>query len=144
MTGLSAPRPAAQIRDLLNRWHVTVPGLATAWLGFRAGGFFPGTVGVVALALALILVARITTAREPFAGFSPALALTSGALVLLAVWILVSAGWSDAPARALSESDRAVLYGLVLIVTGTVAARRGDLARLLRWTAAAFVAFAVA
>jgi hypothetical protein len=142
---LSSPRPAAQARDLfLNRWHVTVPGLATAWLGFRAGGFFPGTVGLVALVLALTVVARITTTREPFSGFSPALALASGALALFAVWILASAGWSDAPARALSECDRAVLYGLVLILTGTVAARRGDMALLLRITAAAFVAFALA
>jgi O-antigen ligase len=87
---------------------------------------------------------RITTAREPFAGFSPALALASGALALFAVWILASVSWSDAPARALSECDRSVLYGLVLMLTGTVAARRGDMALLLRITAAAFVAFAVA
>jgi hypothetical protein len=142
---LSAPRPVAQARDLLlYRWHLKVPAFATAWLGFRAGGFFPGTVGLVALVLALTVVARITTARKPFAGFSPALALASGALALFAVWILASVAWSDSPARALSECDRAVLYGFVLILTGTAAARRGDLALLLRWTAAAFVAFAVA
>ena len=29
---MSSPRPAAQARDVLTRWHVTVPGLATAWL----------------------------------------------------------------------------------------------------------------
>ncbi len=144
MLRLSSPRPAAQARDLLDRWHTTVPGLATAWLGFHAGGFFPGTVGLVATVLSLTLVARITTARRPFSGWSPALALASGALAAFAAWILASAAWSDAPARALSECDRAVLYGLVLILTGTVATRRGDLAVLLRWTAAAFVAFAIA
>src|SRR5207244_1783613 len=63
---------------------------------------------------------------------------------LLAVWILTSAAWSHAPARVLSEYDRAFLYGLVLMLTGSVAARRGDLAMLLRWAAAAFVAFAIA
>jgi hypothetical protein len=142
---LSSPRPVAQARDLfLHRWHLKVTAVAVAWLGFHAGGFFPGTVGLVAFVLALTLVARLTTAATPFSGFSPALALASGALALFAVWILASAGWSDAPARALSECDRALLYGLVLMLTGSAATRQGDLAMLLRWTAAAFVAFAVA
>jgi hypothetical protein len=101
-------------------------------------------VGLVGVVLSLALVARVTVARRPFSGWSPALALGSGALAGLAVWILASAAWSDAPARALSECDRALLYGLVLILTGSVAARRGDLAMVLRWAAAAFVAFAVA
>jgi hypothetical protein len=98
----------------------------------------------VALAAALVLVVRITVARRPFSGWSPSLALASGALAGFAVWILASAAWSDAPARAVAECDRAVLYGLVLILTGTVAARRGDLAVALRWIAAAFVALALA
>jgi hypothetical protein len=101
-------------------------------------------VGVVALVLALLLVGRITLARAPFAGFGPALALASGALAAFAVWILASAAWSHAPARALSEFDRALLYGLVLMLTGAVAARQGDLAALLRWVAAAFSAIAIA
>jgi hypothetical protein len=141
---LSPTRPATQARGVLLRWHLTVPGLATAWLGFRAGGFFAGTVGLVALVGALTFVGRITLARRPFSGWSPALALASGALAGFAVWILASAAWSDAPARALSECDRAVLYGLVAMLTGTVATRVGDLALVLRWTAAAFVAVALA
>ena len=129
---------------LLRGFSLTLPGLATAWLGFRAGGFFPGQVGLVGLVLALVLVGRITLARRPFEGWSPALALASGALGLLAVWTLASATWSDAAARALSEFDRTLLYGLVLVLTGSVAARVGDLSMLLRWTAAAFAAIALA
>jgi O-antigen ligase len=94
--------------------------------------------------LALALVARITLAERPFGGFNPALAVASGALAGFAVWILVSASWSHAPARALTEWDRALLYGLVLMLTGGAAARRGDLAMLIRWTAAAFTAIAIA
>ncbi len=94
--------------------------------------------------LALALVARITLAPRPFEGWSPALALASGALGLLAVWMLASATWSDAASRALSEFDRTLLYGLVLVLTGSVAARVGDLSMLLRWTAAAFAAIALA
>ena len=123
---------------------VTLSGLLTAWLAFRAGGFFPGQVGLVGLTLCLALVVRITVASRPFAGWSPALALASGALALLAIWTLASAAWSDAPGRALTEFDRTLLYALVLVLTGSAVARVGDLTVLLRWTAAAFVAITLA
>src|SRR3954447_6160576 len=135
---------SARIRDALHGTRLTLPGVVTAWLGFRAGGFFAGQVGLVATVLALALVLRITVARRPFEGFSTALALASGALIGFAVWILLSAFWSDAPARALSEFDRTLLYTLVLVLTGSALARRGDLAMLLRFTAAAFGAMALA
>ena len=134
----------ARARVLLRGFSLTLPGLVTAWLGFRAGGFFPGQVGLVGFVLALGLVGRITLAQRPFEGWSPALALGSGALGLLAVWTLASATWSDAAARVLSEFDRTLLYGLVLVLTGSVAARVGDLSMSLRWTAAAFAAIALA
>ena len=134
----------ARARAFVGVWHLTLPGLATAWLGFRAGGFFPGQVGLVGLTLALVLVGRITLASKPFEGWSSALALGSGALAGLAVWTLASAVWSDAPARALAEFDRTLLYGLVLVLTGSAAARIGDLSMLLRWAAAAFAAIALA
>ncbi len=124
--------------------RLTLPGVVTAWLGFRAGGFFPGQVGLVGSVLCLLLVLRITVAQKPFAGLSPALALGFGALAGFAVWILASAAWSHAPARALSEFDRALLYALVLLLTGSAATRVGDLAMLLRFTAAAFTAMALA
>src|SRR4051794_638857 len=124
--------------------RLTLPGVITAWLAFRAGGFFPGQVGLVATVLALALVLRITVAPRPFAGWSPALALGSGALASFSVWILLSALWSDAPARALSEFDRALLYTLVLVLTGSAIARVGDLAMLLRITALAFAAMVLA
>jgi hypothetical protein len=123
---------------------LTLPGLLTAWLGFRAGGFFPGQVGIVGLTLCLALVVRVTVARRPFAGWSWGLAVASGALAALAVWTLASATWSDAPVRALTEFDRVLLYALVLVLTGSAAARVGDLSMLLRWTAAAFAAIALA
>ena len=96
------------------------------------------------MTLALALVVRITVAERPFEGFSPALALAFGALTGLAVWTLASALWSNAPARALAEFDRTLLYALVLVLTGSAVARVGDLATVLRWTAAAFAAIALA
>jgi len=36
------------------------------WLGFNAGGFFPGTVGYAAIAAGLVLLVWLTTADRPF------------------------------------------------------------------------------
>jgi hypothetical protein len=94
--------------------------------------------------LAALLVLRVTLARRPFGGWSLAVGLASGALAGLAVWILASVAWSHAPARATLEFDRTLLYLIVLTLTGSVAARVGDLAMLLRWTTAAFAAIALA
>jgi hypothetical protein len=113
-------------------------------MAFRAGGFFPGQVGIAGLTLCLALVLRITVARRPFAGWSAGLAIASGALGLLAVWTLASGAWSDAPVRGLTEFDRVLLYALVLVLTGSAVARVGDLSMLVRWTAAAFAAVALA
>jgi hypothetical protein len=99
---------------------------------------------LVGFVLAVALVLRVTLAPRPFEGWSSALALASGALAGFAVWTLASALWSDAPARAMSEFDRTLLYTLVLVLTGSFATRAGDLAMLLRFTAAAFGAAAVA
>ncbi len=137
---LSSIAPGTVLRGSL----LTLPGIATAWLGFRAGGYFAGQVGLVAVTLAIVLVVRITVAERPFEGFSPALALAFGALASLAVWTLTSALWSNAPARALAEFDRTLLYALVLVLTGSAVARVGDLATVLRWIAAALVAIALA
>jgi hypothetical protein len=92
----------------------------------------------------VVLVLRITLARRPFGGWSLALGLASGALACFGVLILASVGWSHAPSRAMLEFDRTLLYLLVLTLTGSFAARRGDLPMVLRWTAAAFWAIALA
>jgi len=99
-------------------WHIALPGLATAVLAFVAGGYFPVTTGLSAAILCLLLVAHVTLSERPFAGWSAALAVMAGALALFAVWTMVSGGWSHSPARALVESDRAVLYLLMLVFIG--------------------------
>jgi O-Antigen ligase len=124
--------------------RLTVPGATTAWLAFHAGGFFAGEVGLVTLTLAVLLVGRVTLAERPFAGWSVGLALVSGALAAFGVWILASAAWSHAPARAMSEFDRVLLYGFVLMMTSSAARRRGDVAVVMRVTGAALAAVAVA
>ena len=61
---------------------------------------------------------------------------------LLAIWSLLSAAWSDAPARALFEFDRALLYLLAFGVMACFARRPSDLATVLRWVLAAIVVVA--
>ncbi|MDQ3276500.1 MAG: hypothetical protein M3Q39_16105, partial [Actinomycetota bacterium] len=97
-----------------------LPGALVVVFGFQAGGFFPGTVALVAVALAIVLVLRLTLAQRPFAGLSLPLAIAGAGLGLFAVWTLVSSVWSEAPGRALLEYDRVLLYLLAFLVLGSV------------------------
>jgi O-antigen ligase len=125
------------VEKLGKSWHVAVPGLATAALAFRAGGYFSVTTGLAVAVLCVLLVAHVTISERPFAGWSLALAAMAAALALFTVWTMLSGDWSDSQARALVESDRALLYLLVLVFVGLHARGPGRLAALLRWVALA-------
>ena len=122
------------------------PGLAAAlgvvavivYFSFRAGGFFPGTVALVAVALGLTLALRAIFGPRPLAGLSLPYALGGGALGLLAFWTLLSGAWSGAPARSIVEYDRVLLYLLGFVVFGA-AGRSPD---RLRWMVRAIAAAA--
>jgi len=126
------------------RVHLPLAGVLTAFLTFRAGGFFPDTTAVVVLVLAVALVLRVTVAADPFAGWSRPGAVAAVAAAGFASWMLVSAAWSDAAGRALVEFDRALLYVLALAFYAMVPRDRGSLTVLLRWVMAAFTAAALA
>src|SRR6478672_10792188 len=98
-----------------------LPGGLVVFFAAHAGGFYPDTVGLVAVGLAVILVVRVTLAEAPFEGSSRPLALASAALALYALWQLISSGWSDTPGRAIVEFDRTLLYVLALVLFGMVA-----------------------
>jgi hypothetical protein len=115
----------------------TAIGALTLVLAFRAGGFFPAATAWTALALCAALVLHVTSAQRPFAGWSATLTVVTGALALLAVWTLLSGEWSGAPARALPEFDRLLVYLLVTALAGATVRRDGDLARIVRATALA-------
>ena len=100
---------------------LALPGLLTVYLSFQAGGFFAGAPAVAAAAVTLVLLLRTTLSARPFAGLSPGLFAASGVLTVLAVWTLGSALWSDSPSRALVETDRVLLYLLLLVLFGSVA-----------------------
>ena len=144
----SAGRSAARGSELLARArsesHLVLAGALTAFLSFRAGGFFPGVTGLAAMAVALLLLLRVTLAAEPFAGWSRTAAVGALAGACFASWTLASALWSDAPGRALVEFDRALFFVLLLTLLATVPRRDTSLTVLLRWVMLAFVAVAVA
>jgi O-antigen ligase len=119
---------------------VALPGALTVYLGFNAGGFFVGSQAVIALALLLILTLRVTAAEDPLGGLSGPVAVAAGALALYAVWILVSAAWSDAPSRALLEFDRALLYLAALVLFGSFVHTPERLRWMVRLTALGIVA----
>ncbi|MDQ3849210.1 MAG: hypothetical protein M3296_01150 [Actinomycetota bacterium] len=108
---------------------------------FASGGFLPGPVGLGATALAVLLVLRITLAERPWGALSAGYVAGAAALGLLAGWTLVSATWSDAPARAVTEYDRVLLYLLGFVVLGAVGRTPGRLRWIVRGVAAG--AFAV-
>lgn len=117
-----------------------LPGALTAHTAFQAGGFFAGTPAVLVVIVGLGLVARMTLAEHPFQGFGRGLAGVSVALGLYCAWILLSSSWSDAPARALIDFDRALLYLLVLVLVGSLPRDSAYVAWALRGVVLAMVA----
>ena len=97
-------------------WHVAVPGAVTAVLAFAAGGYFAVTTGLAVACLCLLLVAHVTLAERPFAGWSAPLAVMAGALALFVVWTtalgrvvgLPGAGARRVRSRALVPADAGV------------------------------------
>ena len=116
----------------------------TAWLGFHAGGFFPGATAQTALATLLALVLVVTLAPRPLDAFGPAAVLVLAGFAGFAAWTLLSASASGAPGRALVEFDRTLLYVAAFAAGVALTRERGDLSVLLRWSAAALFAIAVA
>jgi len=117
-----------------------VPGGLTVAFAFASGGFLPRPVALAATALVVLLVLRITAGARVWGALSAGYVAGAAALGLLAGWTLLSATWSDAAARALTEYDRVLLYLLGFVVLGSL----GRTAARLRWVvrsvaAAAFV-----
>jgi O-antigen ligase len=117
-----------------------LPGAVVVFTGFNAGGFFPDTPAFVAIVLLQILIARVLLADRPFEGFNRELLVASALLGLYALWTLASALWSDAPARALLEFDRALFYLVALVLFGSIGASRERLRWLVWGLAAGFCA----
>ena len=104
-------------------WLPTIallPGALTIYLAFDGGGYFPPATGLACAVLTLALVLRLTLSPRPLEGFGLGAGVVGAALGLLGAWALVSSSWSDAPARAVVEFDRALLYLLMLALIATL------------------------
>jgi hypothetical protein len=104
-------------------WTPTIallPGALIIYLGFDGGGYFPPATGIACAVLAVALVLRLTLAPRPLEGFGLGAALVTAALGLFAVWALVSTSWSDAPARAVADFNRVLLYMLMLALVASL------------------------
>ena len=123
---------------------LAAPAAATVYLSFDAGGFFPATVGLVAIVGLQLLVLRTVLADHPFEGLRGRLAVPAVGLAGLGLWQLASSGWSDSTARALIEFDRTLLYLVALVLGGTMARTGARLAWTIRllFVALAFVGLA--
>src|ERR1700691_207882 len=74
---------------------VAIAGLAV-FLGFNAGGFFPGSTAIAALVVCLLAVLGIMLFSRPFESSTPGLFVPLALLAGFAAWTLVSAAWSHA------------------------------------------------
>lgn len=97
------------------------PGVLLVYFSFNGGGYFPGSQAFIALILALVLALRVMFASDPLAGFGPVAGIASGCLALYCVWTAASCSWSHAPGRAIEETNRALLYLLVLVLFASMA-----------------------
>jgi O-antigen ligase len=132
-----APRPRPPLAALAaSVLAICGPGAITVYLAFRSGGFFAGAPAIVAVVLGVALMLRVVLADRPFEGFGPALLAAATGLGLYAAWTLASAAWSNAPAQAMIEFDRALMYWLALVLFGSFGWNR----ERLMWTLRALVA----
>jgi hypothetical protein len=120
------------------------PAAVTFYLAFRSGGYFAGAPAIVAVVLGVALMLRLVLADDPFEGFGPALICAAAGLGLYAVWTLASALWSHAPAQALIEFDRALMYWLGLVLFGSFGWTRERLVWAVRMLALAMVLVCIA
>jgi hypothetical protein len=119
------------------------PAAVTGYLAFRSGGFFAGAPAIVAVVLGIALTLRLVLAEEPFEGFGPASVTAVVALGCFAVWTLLSSLWSHAPAQAMIEFDRVLMYWLALVLFGSIGWTRERFIWALRILAATMTAVAI-
>jgi hypothetical protein len=98
-----------------------LPAALTVYFSFDRGGYYSDSPALAAIVLVVILVLRVTLVEEPFAGFSPRVAIAAACLGGFALWVLASAIWSHANSRALVEFDRAFAYLLIVVLFGSIA-----------------------
>jgi hypothetical protein len=114
-----------------DRWAAPAGGFVvaalTVYLGFNAGGFFPGAVSYATVAVAVLLVIGIMLVHEPLTASPPAFLGALGAISGLAALTLISGSWSESWSRAIISFDLVLFYALVLAFFGLLRRREDSL-----------------
>jgi hypothetical protein len=120
----------------------TVTLLAVAlWLAWQRGGYFPpaflaaGAAAFVATAVVLV----VWLPRPPPGG---AALIAVAAVLGLAAWMAVSAGWSPVPATAIEDAQRALAYAAVLVLA-VLGASAAGFRRQVPWVVLAVIVVVV-
>jgi len=112
-----------------------------AWLAWQRGGYFPPAF-LAAGAVAFVATAVVVVVWPP-RPLPPGAALIAVAAVLgLAAWMAVSAGWSPVPATAVEDAQRALAYGAVLALA-VLAASADGFRRQVPWVVVAVIVLVV-
>ncbi len=109
-----------------------LPAGLVVFFSFNSGGFYPGPPAYAAVLLCILIAVRVTLADSPFGGANLAMAIATASLALYALVTLLSQTWSHAPADALVEFDRTLVYLLVMVLFGSIRLSRERLAWVLR------------
>ena len=137
MGSMGRLRPALAVLPAL------LPGACVVLLAFQAGGFYPDSWAPIAAVGAIALALRVVTIDRPFAGFSVWSGVAAGGFALFGAWVLLSAGWSHAPGRALIEYVRLLAYLMVFVVCASLAPRERRLSWAIRGVVVAIAAVCV-
>jgi O-antigen ligase len=112
---------------------LVAPGALIVYMGFNAGGYFPGTPAIGALIMAALLLLRLFLAEEPLEGFTRTSVAAIAMLVIYTVVALLSATWSHSTSRALLAYDRDLVYLLTFTLYATLRPSPADIRWMLRW-----------
>ncbi len=119
-----------------------VPALLVVLFSFDSGGFFPDSVALGDIAVAVVLLIRLALAERPLAAFGGRSLVPLIGLAGLAGWALLSQVWSHAPGRATIAFDRDLLYVLTFALFASVEGTRERLNWAVRGVALAMAAVA--
>jgi hypothetical protein len=100
-----------------------LPAPLIVYLGVNSGGYPRGITGVGAGILGLLLGLRAVLAPRTVRRPGAVGLVMVGALLGLAAWQLLSAGWSGSATRAIAEFDRTTLYLLAVLTFVTLPRR---------------------
>jgi hypothetical protein len=139
--GADAAARAAMSRTAIGAL-LCAPAFLVVFFSFDSGGFFPDSVALGDIVVALMLLVRLALAEHPLGAFGRRALVPLLGFAGLAGWALASQLWSHAPGRAEIAFDRDLLYALTFALFASVGGAREHIVWALRGVALAMAAIA--